>query len=109
MKHDAWMNDLFCGTQLKLEPSSSLRHAQMSSVLRDLWSDYTCERCGVRQVYLSTPPVDCQGLHFPASEKASLNKKTTTIQSRMRIAKNSATGFPVTSKDKSSNPVWSST
>ena len=80
----------------------------------------------MRQVYLSTPPVDCQGIQFPASEKGiSELKKITTVQSRMRIAKNSnfcsianrravpteltrtsvldsATGFPVTSKDRSS-------
>ena len=64
------------------------------------------------------------GIHLPASEKASVNEEITTVQSRMRIAKNSnfcstsnrraapteltrtnvldaATGFPVTSKDRS--------
>ena len=73
-------------------------------------------------VYLS---VDCQGVHFSAIEKASLNQEITAVESRMRIAKNSnfcstsnhraapteltrtnvlysATGFPVTSKDRSS-------
>ena len=38
---------------------------------------------GVRQVYLSTLSVDCQGIHFPASEKNSEK----TVQSRVRIAK----------------------
>ena len=60
----------------------------MSSVLCDLWSDCTRENVA----YLSTLSVDCQGIHFPTSEKASLNfeKKNTTVQSRVRIAKNSS-------------------
>ena len=48
-------------------------------------------KCGERQVYLSTLTVDCQGIHCPTSEKASLNskKKDIIVQSRMRIARNS--------------------
>ena len=70
MKHDAWVNDLFLGTQLKLEPSGPLSHAHMSSVLCDLWSDCTCQnvacgRCISLQVNLSPdhvyPP---GGVHF---------------------------------------------
>ena len=83
--------------------------------------------CGVRHVYLSTLTIDCQGIHFPASEKRkegiSELREITSVQSRMRIAKNStfcwtsnhrvapteltrtnvfdsATGFSVTSKDR---------
>ena len=109
MKHDAWMDDLFCG-----------RNSNLSQcVLCDLCNDCTCENvaCG-----------KCICLHLPsiarevASLQASLNAEITTVQSRMRIAKNSnfcstsnhragpteltrtnvsdsATSFPVTSKD----------
>ena len=43
VQHDAWMNDLFWG-----------RNSNLSNALSAL-------------------PVDCQGIQFPASEKASLN------------------------------------
>ena len=49
------------------------------------------KKCGVRQVYLSTPPVDSQEIKFPASEMTSLNKKENkknTVQPMMRFAKN---------------------
>ena len=93
MKHDAWMDDLFLGR------NSNLSRAHMLSVLCDLCSDCTCENvacgrciclhflasndshsiltrpflCLLDCWWLSAHPVDCQGIHFPASEKASLN------------------------------------
>ena len=84
MKHDAWMSDLFWGR------SSNLSHAHMSSVLCDLWSDCTCENvaCG-RCICLHHPSI-AREFNFRQAKKASLNeKKITTVQSRMRIAKNS--------------------
>ena len=45
--------------------------------------------CGARLVCLSTPPVDCQEIKFPASEMTSLNKgEKITDQSRMMFATN---------------------
>ena len=62
MKHDAWVNDLFWVTQLKLEPSGPLSHAHMSSVLCDLCNDRTCEECGVRPFY-------CHGIQISSKRK----------------------------------------
>ena len=62
MKHDAWMDDLFWVR------NSILSQAHMSSVLCDLCND--CLRVAGVSLYT---PVDCQGIRFLASEKASLN------------------------------------
>ena len=109
------------GTQFVLSPQAPRAKEHMLSVL---CNDCTCENvaCG-RRICLH-PQSIAREFKFRASEKASLNKKNTTVQSRMRIAKNSnfcstsnrravpteltrakmldAAGFPVTSKDKTS-------
>ena len=117
MKHDVWMNDLFWGR------NSNLSQCTHAFVLCDLCNDCTCENvaCG-RSVYTSRqlPGHSVSGKRKSISEL----KKITTVQSRMRIAKNSnfcstsnrravpiesmktkmldAAGFPVTSKDQTS-------
>ena len=113
MKHDAWVDDLFWGR------NSNLSLAHMSPALCDMCNDCTCEsvacgRCICLQNSLSSK-----------RKSISEQKKNSTVQSRMRIAKNSnfcstsnrravpteltrtnvldsGTGFPVTSKDRSS-------
>ena len=62
MKHDAWMNDLFLGTQHKLEPRAK---EHMSSVQ---CNDCACEICGVRLVYLKTKIVTLVCLRKPDAE-----------------------------------------
>ena len=118
MRYDAWMKECFSAH------NSSWAIVRMSSALCVLWSDCTCEKCGVRQVYLFGPPFGC---HFPASGKkkgiSELRDHKCSVQSKTRIAKNSnfcstsnhrvaptgltrtnvlesATGFSVTSKDR---------
>ena len=74
MNRDAWMKESFFGAQFEPVYTCHL----CCSV-----EDCTCENVA-RQLYLSTPPVDCQGIHFTKSER-----EITAVQSRMRIAKKS--------------------
>ena len=120
VKHDAWMNDPFWGR------NSNLCHAHMSSVLCDLCNDCTCENVACGRCICPHPASIAREFTFRQAKKSiSELKKNTTVQSRMGIAKNSnfcstsnrrvvptdltrtnvldaATGFPVTSKDRSS-------
>ena len=120
MKHDAWMSERFWHTN-RLEPSGPSAKERMSSVL---CNDRACENvaCG-RCICLHTRRYPgCP--NFGQAKKKTLNKKNTSVQSRLKIAKNSnfcstsnrravpivlmmtkmlgAAGFPVTSKDKTS-------
>ena len=95
----------------------------MSSVLCDLWSDCTCEKVACGRCICLHRRLRGNSLSGKRKKKASLNKEITAVQSRMMIDKNSnfcstsnhrvapteltmtnvldsATGFPVTSKDR---------